>query len=49
MNFRDLSTWKIFFFFYGLLIKCHILSGLEDLEDVLRIYLKDARQSTAQG
>lgn len=41
MNFHDLSMRKIIFF-YSLLLKCHILSDIDDLEDVLRIYLKDA-------
>lgn len=46
MNFHGLSMWNITFF-YSLLLKCHILSGIDDLEDILRIYLKDACQSMA--
>lgn len=34
MNFHDLSTQKILFFFNSLLLKCHILSGLGDLGDL---------------
>lgn len=33
VNFHNLSTWKIIF--YDLLLKCHILSALQDLKNVL--------------